>query len=150
MGWIFYMGFMVFAMLNIVTAFFVESTLKFAAEDTKVHISKKLWEIFQNEDVDSEDMLITKEMFEEKWGTQSMHEYLQTLELHPDETLHSEIFDLLDVDQSGAVDAEELVAGCMRLTGPAKAVDLAALQFECHHGLAKMVEHQAAVQVTLN
>merc|ERR1712187_597276 len=42
----------------------------------------------------------------------------------------SGVFRLLDVDESGTIDLEEFLNGCLGLHGPAKAIDLATLMWE--------------------
>lgn len=37
---------------------------------------------------------------------------------------------LLDTDQSGTIDLEEFVSGCMQLHGPAKSMQLAKMSYE--------------------
>lgn len=39
------------------------------------------------------------------------------------------LFNLLDTEQSGNIECEELLEGCLRLRGPANAIDVATLQY---------------------
>merc|ERR1712007_59138 len=55
-----------------------------------------------------------------------MQAYLNHLEL--DSTKATTIFKLLDTDQSGDVDVDELAQGCARLKGDAKKLDLCVLR----------------------
>merc|ERR1712050_160068 len=41
-----------------------------------------------------------------------------------------DLFNLVDIDGSGSIDPEEFVNGCIRLQGPAKALDLASFMHE--------------------
>eukprot|EP00438_Fugacium_kawagutii_P008554 Skav206241 [mRNA] locus=scaffold1425:82614:89310:- [translate_table: standard] len=40
------------------------------------------------------------------------------------------LFQIIDSDGSGFIDVDEFVAGCMRLHGPAKSLDVAKMGFE--------------------
>merc|ERR1719440_1645900 len=54
--------------------------------------------------------------------------YFKSVDLDPSEA--RSLFKLMDADQSGTVEAEEFVMGCLRLRGTAKAIDLATLMYE--------------------
>merc|ERR1719382_1543406 len=47
------------------------------------------------------------------------------------------LFDMLDHDGSGTVDFQEFLAGCLRLQGPAKAIDLVLVMRELRECLEK-------------
>merc|ERR1712084_73890 len=57
-----------------------------------------------------------------------MQEYFKALDVDLSEA--KGIFDLLDLTGSGSVDAEEFLSGCMRLRGPAKALELELVMHE--------------------
>merc|ERR1712232_892241 len=124
-----YAAFMILGMLNVVTSYFVETTMAVAREDYKVSMSKGLWDVFQ-ESRFHDGRPITREEFNLGLGNKKLFRYLKTLELSPDDIRASHFFDLIDQDHSGGVDLNELVHGCLYLTGPAKALDLAGLQYE--------------------
>merc|ERR1711879_35733 len=58
----------------------------------------------------------------------SMHMYFKTIDVDIQEA--GDLFRLIDIDESGSIDPEEFVNGCIRLQGPAKAIDLAMLMHE--------------------
>merc|ERR1712113_900010 len=66
--------------------------------------------------------------FQEHLGDPQMLEYLKGIDLDAHEA--QQLFHLLDGDCSGEIDAEELVSGCLRLHGSAKALELAAFMHE--------------------
>eukprot|EP00927_Polykrikos_kofoidii_P070818 TRINITY_DN6719_c0_g1_i3.p1 TRINITY_DN6719_c0_g1~~TRINITY_DN6719_c0_g1_i3.p1 ORF type:complete len:754 (-),score=124.10 TRINITY_DN6719_c0_g1_i3:78-2339(-) len=124
-----YMSFMIFAMLNVLTAFFVESTLRVAEEDKKRHMMSELWEAFRpptqhDEDEDVYDHSISIDEFQRHLDNPKMKAFLDALDLDAESAAVSPFFHLIDTDGSGEVDAEELVSGCLRLTGVAKSFDV--------------------------
>merc|ERR1711948_197480 len=68
---------------------------------------------------------ITWDAFKGKLHTPAMLDYFKTIDVDPSEGRG--LFDLLDVDDSGTVDASEMVNGFLKLRGPAKALDIALL-----------------------
>merc|ERR1712113_36900 len=117
-----------FAMMNVVTAFFVESALKAARDDEKNECRKQLNNVFQTRA--GLDNKISKEHFSGMLLEPEMQEFLEALELNPAEEATGDFWTLLDQDSSGHVSADELVKSCLRLTGPAKAIELAAVAQE--------------------
>merc|ERR1712183_1207456 len=67
-------------------------------------------------------------MFEGLLDTSQMKEAFKAINVDPSEA--KGLFKLLDMNNSGVVDAEEFLCGCMKLRGPAKALDLAILSRE--------------------
>merc|ERR1712129_247437 len=65
----------------------------------------------------------------------AMHLYFETIDLDLREA--EDLFHLIDIDNSGSIDPEEFVNGCIRLQGPAKAIDLATLMSEFHRSSHK-------------
>ena len=65
------------------------------------------------------------ELFESKLGTPQIQEFFMAIDV--DQSEAKGLFHLLDLDHSGGVSAEEFINGCLRLRGPAKALDLALL-----------------------
>lgn len=59
------------------------------------------------------------------------------MNVNPEEA--ASLFHLLDSDQSGSIDYDEFVGGCMRLRGAAKAIDIIMVLHEARQ-LAKSVD----------
>lgn len=115
-----------FAVTNAVTSVFVDKMSTISAQDKNTHMVHELRELFFNQGPDAKNVKnpkITYEFFEKQMETPAMKDFFQNLDVDKEEAM--EVFNLLDIDVSGAVDAEELVNGCLRLTGPAKALDVA-------------------------
>merc|ERR1712060_867700 len=85
-----YIAFTLLAMMNVVTAVFVESVLESTKKDKNIFMVNNVRELFET----------------------------------VDGGIHT---GSMDWDNGGSVDAEEFLSGCLRLRGPAKAIDLALL-----------------------
>merc|ERR1711971_1121847 len=55
-------------------------------------------------------------------------------------------FQLLDIDGSGGIAADEFMSGCLQLRGPAKALELALLMHEVKRLSGKIVAHTRYVE----
>jgi len=143
-----YSAFVTFAMMNVVTAFFVETALRVAQEDYQMNMTRQLLDLFQKADT-SHDETITSDEFMSHLDEPFMLDYLQKLQLSPDQVKDSHFFQLLDTNNDGIVDPSELMSGCVRLMGPAKAVDLAGLAFDFRQEQSINAKHRAQVRSML-
>jgi len=119
-----YVIFAVFMMMNIITGVFVDLGLRSAREDKDFFMINNVRELFE----DTGSLTLTRKEFENQMGKYQMQEYFKAIDVHPSEA--KRVFRLLDMDDSGQIDATEFLDGCLRLRGPAKALDLAMLQHE--------------------
>ncbi|CAE7707619.1 Scn11a [Symbiodinium pilosum] len=104
-----YIAFAVLAMMNVVTGIFVESALQSTRADEEKEVRAQLDDMFKS--LENPEM---KRCFE-SLGFDMAEAY--------------GLFNLLDTDQSGEIDCEELLEGCLRLRGSANAIDVATLQY---------------------
>merc|ERR1712176_1358374 len=74
--------------------------------------------------------------FESKLETREMLHYFDFLDVDPSDA--RSLFAIIDTDNSGTIDCEEFLNSCLRLKGPAKALDHQVLMREVT-SLAKMV-----------
>jgi len=134
---IFYVSFTVFGVMNVLTATFVEAASRISSIDrdlviqeqmsqTNAHASA-LRKVFHDADTDGGGQLELEE-FEVHLRNTEVVAYLKFLEIDIYEARG--LFQLLDVDETGAVDIDEFVVGMMRLKGAAKGVDVATLMYE--------------------
>jgi len=140
-----YVALTIFAVLNVVTSVFVQNATKLALQDHDLVIQEQLNDrqayiraalgIFAEADSDGNGW-ITREQFEQHLADPRVRAFFSCLELTGLEARR--LFDMLDPDCSGVVDAEQFVTGCMSLRGAAKTMDVAALEFE-HRRLAESV-----------
>jgi hypothetical protein len=118
-----YMSFCLLCMLNVVTGVFVESATHSTAEEKDINMVNRLQSFIARG-----QSVVTWQEFSERLEDAEIQLYLKSVDLDVSEA-HG-LFQLLDTDDTGVVDAEEFVMGCLRLRGVAKAVDLASLMYE--------------------
>lgn len=141
-----FIAFVVFAMLNVITGIFVESAVSNAIEENTVDLVHSLRDAVESMK-DEGTELLTWQKFKCQIHTPSMLAYFQSINLDPCEAEH--LFKLLDPQDSGAIDAEEFVMGCLRLHGTAKAIDLTTLMCEVRWLGLKWKEHAKFVEAFL-
>lgn len=131
----FFIFFMLIGVFNVVTSVFVDTCYRASTKDPELSIQQemrsdqlytnKVKEFLQQADEDGSGK-ISYDEFLGLMGSTQMQAYLNHLEL--DSTKATTIFKLLDTDQSGDVDVDELAQGCARLKGDAKKLDLCVLR----------------------
>merc|ERR1712100_160146 len=87
---------------------------------------QKIQSIFEEADADNSGTLSLDE-FTAHLQDHRVRALLESLQL---ESHAREIFFLLDVDGTNEIDIEEFVAGCLRLRGEARALDISLLGFK--------------------
>jgi hypothetical protein len=136
--WIFYLIFLActsFAMMNVIVAVIVEATMEHASQQ-KGDIHKKeeaerqealfkIGEVFKSADRDGNGVLTRRE-FMAAMRQHDIQMYL--LESGIDLRVAGTLFDLLDYDDSGCLDADEFVRGAMKSIGMAKAKEVLSIQ----------------------
>jgi len=127
----FYSGFVIFAVLNIVTGVFVESAIDTANDEKRKVMMYQMQQLFRLGDLDHSGT-INWEEFEVQLKEPQMQEYLKNIDIDPNEA--RDLFHLLDIEDTGEIEIEDLVDGCMRLHGAAKSIDLAAFMHEYKRG----------------
>jgi len=141
-----YVAFAVLAMMNVVTAVFVESAMGTANLDKEQHLVQQLRQLFVTVDEDESGM-ISWEEFEHRLDDDDMAKYFKALELDVCEA--KGLFTLLDVDNLGEILIEEFVSGCLRLRGGAKAIDLATLMYYNKRMSSNMRAHSVYMEEML-
>lgn len=128
------------AVLNMLTGVFVDRSMKFVKEDRDFHMAAKIHNLFMPSD--SEDYQIDWPTFQEQIRTHNeLLEYMEELGLKPDEA--QGLFHLLDDDESGTVSSSEIVDGCLRLRGQARALDVALLHRDLRLLMSKLLSSKA-------
>eukprot|EP00434_Breviolum_minutum_P019826 symbB.v1.2.017495.t1/scaffold1358.1/size123611/1 len=128
---LFFVSFTYFAVLNVVTGVFCQSAIDSAQNDhatvvqsilanKQMHVNK-IRNLFTRFD-QQETGVITFAMLEEKLDAPEVREYFETLGLDVWDAWT--FFKLLDLDAGGAISIEEFLMGCLRLRGPARAIDV--------------------------
>lgn len=143
-----YIAFTVLALTNVVTGVFVEGALKSAKqeeEDVMLHTLRNMFcEDGDSEDSDAQFRRLSKEEFKRRLGKPELCEYLQSINVDPREA--NMLFTLIDDDNSGTIDYEEWVCGCMRIRGAARAIDTILLLHEVVETRRDLDAHRRWVQ----
>eukprot|EP00747_Dinoflagellata_sp_TGD_P103288 gnl/TRDRNA2_/TRDRNA2_168913_c0_seq7.p1 gnl/TRDRNA2_/TRDRNA2_168913_c0~~gnl/TRDRNA2_/TRDRNA2_168913_c0_seq7.p1 ORF type:complete len:493 (-),score=69.85 gnl/TRDRNA2_/TRDRNA2_168913_c0_seq7:27-1505(-) len=141
-----YITFAIFAVMNVVTGIFVESSIRQAEQDRDEMVLDQLKTLFLSHD-DDKSGGINPEEFNNFLTRPELQSMLAEMQLDPrDGDL---LFKLLDEDESGEIEAEELVSGCMRLRGQARSLELAAFMHENSRNFKRWREHADLVQKLL-
>eukprot|EP00927_Polykrikos_kofoidii_P079896 TRINITY_DN76735_c0_g1_i1.p1 TRINITY_DN76735_c0_g1~~TRINITY_DN76735_c0_g1_i1.p1 ORF type:complete len:657 (+),score=100.81 TRINITY_DN76735_c0_g1_i1:58-1971(+) len=141
-----YMTCSLIALMNIVTSFFVTAAMKHAEDDKKQVLMMQMRAFFSECDVDGSGT-ITWDEFQNHVEHPQMMEYLQEIDLHPDQA--KALFHLLDTGGEADVGIDEIVASCIRLHGPAKSIDLSTFMRESESAWRTWSEHSSYVNSTL-
>jgi hypothetical protein len=134
----FYIGFVILAVLNIITGVFVDNAMECSKTQRDFLIQKEnalrerylkeLEKIFSEIDDDGSGSLTREEMHEHLQSPDAQsHFYI--LGLKADDV--NGLFDIIDDDESGEVNLKEFLDGCLRLKGEARRIDVLAVQHEC-------------------
>jgi len=132
-----FVTFVLFGVMNVLTAIFVDSASHVAQVDQELVIQEEinreesavsaLRQLVKDHDADNSGN-ISKDELERLLMRKETHAYLVLLGLDISEARG--LFQLLDIDDDHEVSIEELVHGLMRLKGGAKGLDLATFMFE--------------------
>eukprot|EP00746_Dinoflagellata_sp_MGD_P145813 gnl/MRDRNA2_/MRDRNA2_78375_c0_seq3.p1 gnl/MRDRNA2_/MRDRNA2_78375_c0~~gnl/MRDRNA2_/MRDRNA2_78375_c0_seq3.p1 ORF type:complete len:353 (-),score=64.71 gnl/MRDRNA2_/MRDRNA2_78375_c0_seq3:262-1320(-) len=133
----FYIAFVVFAMMNVVTSVFVEQAAKNAWNDKNWVIEEQMSKqesyindvkkVFEEADEDNSGNLEWTE-FEKHMADPRVQAFFQALEIDSAEA--KGLFQLIDTDGDNRVQLNEFVNGCLRLKGQARSLDLVTLLHE--------------------
>ena len=92
-------GFELFAMMNIITACFVDSAMKVAAKAETKEVLDSLWGLLCQDaarDVDTDEKIVTREQFIAAYGHESMRKFLDLINAHTEDPDH--VFSMIDRD----------------------------------------------------
>jgi hypothetical protein len=142
-----YIAFSVLAFMNVITGVFVESALhqaKSAQDHDLIHQAR---ELFAKCD-ESGSGKLSIETIHSQLSNPEMEVYFKMLDVDISEA--EGLFKLLDIDESGQVDYEEFLEGCMRLRGNARAIDVVTVMIEGRKLSRKWQAHARVVENDLN
>jgi len=147
---LFYIVFVTFGVMNVVTGVFVDKALEITSQDKEFVILeeienrrediRQLKEFFYTLDHDGNGVIDKRKMIgslEDHWLQGSLSS--MDIDGHAMVTL----FEVIDTDNKGTLTIEEFIQGCMQIRGDAKAVDLFALLVESrsmYRTMAKFME----------
>eukprot|EP00930_Biecheleria_cincta_P033407 TRINITY_DN23139_c0_g1_i1.p1 TRINITY_DN23139_c0_g1~~TRINITY_DN23139_c0_g1_i1.p1 ORF type:complete len:536 (+),score=104.07 TRINITY_DN23139_c0_g1_i1:93-1700(+) len=142
-----YVAFQLFAMMNVITAYFVDAAMKTASEDERTEVADALLTAFANsahlKHVDKDNMTITREDFYKYLDHAALEDFCDRLQIDPDDA--DLIFDLIDGDAQGTLNTQEFLKGVARLVGPASAEMTARISFEQRQYWASASEVQQQI-----
>lgn len=119
-----YVSFAMLVMLNLVTGVFVQGAQRIVKQEEDAELNRIVCKAFGSVD-DDNSMNVSFQEFMSHLNDGFLDQYFSALDLSKSQA--ATLFMLLDVDNSGTLNVDEFVRGCMRLRGPARSIDLAAL-----------------------
>jgi hypothetical protein len=132
-----FIAFSVFAMLNVVSAIFIDTTIQRSKSDREFVIQtemegkrefiRTMHLLFVELDHDGSGEISLEEL-QGHMLVPKVEAYFKHLDL--DVSQAKKLFRLMDLDKSGTISREEFIVGCSRLRGEAKELDIAILQYE--------------------
>jgi len=138
-----YITLVALAMCNLVTGIFVDKAQMQAIEDAETRLTSQLEHLFTLTDTDNTGF-VDVQKFSTSMSQPEMQDGFKCLDLGVDDA--TGIFELLDEDGSGMVDTTAFISGCMRLRGPAKALEMKLVMLiciQCHEALDRAeVKHE--------
>lgn len=148
LAFLFYICCGVFVMLNVIMGVFINKAIKVAEEQTELDVACAISGTFMAADNHSQDELlsptdITREVFNQKLQEPELQACFEALKI--DMTQAQSLFDLIDTDRSGSVDGREIVEGCLRLKGMAKALDVSIMEQALYQLVEKVDNHIGSV-----
>eukprot|EP00930_Biecheleria_cincta_P059341 TRINITY_DN4508_c0_g2_i1.p1 TRINITY_DN4508_c0_g2~~TRINITY_DN4508_c0_g2_i1.p1 ORF type:complete len:582 (-),score=113.76 TRINITY_DN4508_c0_g2_i1:107-1852(-) len=138
-----FVAFQLFAMMNVITAIFVDNAMKIAAKEERDEVLGTLWNMMQA-DVGSAGF-VTLEVFQKHFDSPAMVRFLELTGAECEDC--QTVFRLIDASGDGALDATEFVDSCGHLVGSARAMQAAQLTAvmkdhisECFNSLRRLLE----------
>lgn len=152
-----FLAFTLFAVMNVVVGVFCQSAIQTAALDHETQVREKMREKngFINQinalfhDIDeSGDGDITYHELEAHLDDVRVCAYFESLGLDPSDAW--DLFKLIDADSSATINCEEFVIGCLRLRGPAKAIDVEKMMYENRTTRKRLASFMKFTELALN
>eukprot|EP00929_Paragymnodinium_shiwhaense_P118801 TRINITY_DN90707_c0_g1_i1.p1 TRINITY_DN90707_c0_g1~~TRINITY_DN90707_c0_g1_i1.p1 ORF type:complete len:1011 (+),score=253.99 TRINITY_DN90707_c0_g1_i1:137-3169(+) len=122
-----YIAFACLAMMNVMTGVFVEAALNIAKKDEDSYMVNHLRMLLKVTDQDDNGVISWNE-FADQLDNPSMIEYFKCIDVDIGEA--RSLFNILDQEETGYIPCDSFVNGCLRLRGPARALDLEILSLQ--------------------
>jgi len=129
-GFVVYIVITCYAMTNMMTGMFVQKAMQFATEHQDQAQTNVIRDLVFKDGTETQEE-IDWDGFKKIARCAEMQDYFKVLNVDISEARN--IFDLLDADGGGMLDPDELVTGCLRLRGEAKALDMCLLMKQVTH-----------------
>jgi hypothetical protein len=137
---LFYIVFTAVAVVNVITAVFVDNAMQSSAHDREIVVieeleTKKAYLISMRdvfEEMDTDDTgFISLEEFARRLDDERVMAYFNSMKLDVSDA--ETLFTLLDHDNSNSVSIEEFIDGCYKLQGQSRALDLKIMRYEIQY-----------------
>lgn len=116
-----YILFSTLAMLNVVTGVFIDSVMQHGRQEKEVCTRRHVQALFKSLDVNHEGE-ITWQEFENHLHTKEMKEFFKIVDVDLEHA--KSLFELLDLEDTGALGVREFMEGCLKIWAPARGLDL--------------------------
>lgn len=133
----FYILFSFIALLNVVSAIFIDNTMNRSKNDRDFVVQSEIQDkreflntmdkLFMELDPDRSGTIRLQEL-QAQFMNPTVNAYFQAIDLNVSKV--KKLFQLMDVNKSGDIDLKEFSQGCTRLRGEAKELDVAIVQYE--------------------
>eukprot|EP00929_Paragymnodinium_shiwhaense_P111526 TRINITY_DN7966_c0_g1_i2.p1 TRINITY_DN7966_c0_g1~~TRINITY_DN7966_c0_g1_i2.p1 ORF type:complete len:699 (+),score=154.35 TRINITY_DN7966_c0_g1_i2:131-2227(+) len=118
-----------FVILNLVMSIFMKRVSTTIREDKDTGLADQILSIFMpDSDIElclEDEVMISWQDFAQKLDSQAMQQYFRSIDIEPTVNEARSLFDLLDVQGVGRLSVSEIAGGCLRLSGPARALEMA-------------------------
>jgi DNA-binding phage protein len=137
MAFYFYVFFGAFALVNVISAIFIDNTIQRSKSDREFVVSGEISakkeflttmeKLFEELDPDQSGTIAINEL-QRHIMDPKVNAYFRAIDLNVFKV--KKLFQLMDSDSSGGIDRKEFSQGCTRLRGEAKELDVAILQYQ--------------------
>eukprot|EP00927_Polykrikos_kofoidii_P034666 TRINITY_DN29368_c0_g1_i1.p1 TRINITY_DN29368_c0_g1~~TRINITY_DN29368_c0_g1_i1.p1 ORF type:complete len:922 (-),score=144.40 TRINITY_DN29368_c0_g1_i1:62-2827(-) len=138
-----YIAFALLALMNVVTGVFVQTALNSARLEEDAFMTSQIVSLFNMVGRDA-GASITYEEVSQSLEDPATEKEWKSIGVNAGEARY--LFRLLDVDGSGSVAFEEFLAGCLRLNGTAKAIDLLTVMQEARRVNDRTTSYQQSYE----
>eukprot|EP00927_Polykrikos_kofoidii_P069802 TRINITY_DN6543_c0_g2_i1.p1 TRINITY_DN6543_c0_g2~~TRINITY_DN6543_c0_g2_i1.p1 ORF type:complete len:610 (-),score=77.80 TRINITY_DN6543_c0_g2_i1:56-1846(-) len=118
-----YVSFSLMALMNVITSIFINSAIRSAEEDQRSALVSAMQRLLEQCDEDGSGTINWVEFLLAVDSEESEH-FFKEIDMEPEDAL--KLFKLLDVNNTGELESDELIQGCLNLQGPVKAITFAA------------------------
>lgn len=128
---VFFVAFTSIAVMNVISGVFLDAAIDRAKKEKELFLVRTAKKVFERAD-NTHDGTISWEDFQTVMDDDDVEMFFAAVDL--DLSQAKGLFDLMDLSGDGKVHHDDFLQGCLRLRGPAKALDLMHLSREVMHG----------------
>jgi len=142
-----YVALALFAVLNLVAGILVDRAMEHTRECKDAIMAKRITKLFTRPTEAGITQDVTLDSFVDHMNDPIMKDFFKVLNIHTSDA--HRIFELMATDSSdsnGRVSSYDMINGCLRLAGHARAVDLAIME----HELSWMHKHICNIDLKIN